>query len=185
MKHSLIMLLSFAITALNGSELAEKSRPAEAAWHDKFAKVFPGQPGDVYQVLRNDGGYGYEFLDAAEALKHGVRKLVVIDGWCASACVLFADRGRKKICITEQAVFAFHKGYAAYRASVGNYKFVDTLVVMFSDPPQSPDIDAWVKTRGGYPAQGVLTMNFSEAQRFWRVCSPEETLPLTQTQTTD
>jgi hypothetical protein len=109
------------------------------------------------------------FRAAAEAVRQGnVRRQIVVDGPWASACVLFADVVRSRVCITPRAWFGFHKGTThqllwtpQYLIAVQRNRF---------DPSHSPDIDAWVRARKGYPATGVLRMPFKEARRFWPVC---------------
>jgi hypothetical protein len=38
------------------------------------------------------------------------------------------------------------------------------------DPPQSPDIDRWIRANGGYPSKGVKVIPIKEARKFWPMC---------------
>jgi hypothetical protein len=96
----------------------------------------------------------------------------MIDGDCASACVILADEARPRVCITERAVFWFHKGYnRTVKPDDPNYRF---------DPIQSPDITAWVMEHGGFPAddEHMLDMHADEAQWFWPMCIRDPSAPL-------
>ncbi len=152
--------------------------PAKAPTYSPspFSVVF-GHCGirDPCFIAPNNGGYLYEFLQAAEAVNRGDKNLVVINTACGSACVLFADRARERVCIGELAVFQFHKGtrrhwtgFRQYPPEIWNVRF---------DPSHSSDIDSWVRERGGYPADGWLDMTYQEARRFWRPCDFNNLLP--------
>ncbi len=108
-------------------------------------------------VRYNGGGYLAAFREAAHMVQGGARKSVIIDGECISACALFADLARPHVCITEHAVFKFHKAV-----------FLPTQTRF--DPDHSTDIARWVNKHGGFPREGFLEMRISEARRFWPVC---------------
>jgi len=121
--------------------------------------------GKICTISRNMGGYLVVFQAAArEVLREGKR--LVINGECRSACAILADKARPNVCITSRARFGFHKAYVS--KIVGGKR----IKVPVYDPPQSPDIDRWVKARGGYPAPGKRHrwMSASEARVFWRIC---------------
>ena len=126
-------------------------------------------------IAPNNGGQVYLFVQAARAVNRGEKNLVVINTTCASACALFADRARERVCIGELAVFQFHKGTRLHWTGFRQYP-PDIWNVRF-DPPQSPDIDSWIRERGGYPADGWLDMTYQEARRFWRPCDFNSVLP--------
>jgi hypothetical protein len=69
-----------------------------------------------------------------------------------------ADIARPSACITENALFFFHKG--AYE---GNLDI--RLKVKYSS-----DIDTWIERHGGQPEKGFLKMSFEEAKAFWKIC---------------
>jgi len=125
-----------------------------------------GPCGDPCRVAGNDGGELVYFLEAAEELNARGDRLVVIDGACRSACAAFADRARAHVCITPNARFGFHK------ASVYTADLSERLAQV--EPPQSPDILAWVAANGGFPTNGMRDMDANDAARFWRACTVEE-----------
>src|SRR3989344_6681968 len=144
--------------------------PATALADSYIEKAFGCRQGENPCVITyNPGGVIYEFGEAyTEALE--TNRLFVVDGICASACAMAMDTIRKyqRVCITPWAVFGFHKttgvDFALLPYGVGVYK-------KRSDPPQSPDIDMWVRVlHKGYPTDGILWMPFSEAKHFWPVC---------------
>ena len=126
-------------------------------------------------IAPNGGGSINLFLQAARAVNRGDKNLVVINTTCASACALFADKARERVCIGEFAVFQFHKGTRSYWTGFRQYP-PDIWNGRF-DPLQSPDIDSWIRERGGYPATGWLDMTYQEARRFWRPCDFNPMLP--------
>ncbi len=67
-----------------------------------------GDCGDPCVVRFSPGGPNDIFTEAAKAVNDGGKKMVVIDGTCVSACTIFADKARPHVCVTENAVFAFH-----------------------------------------------------------------------------
>jgi hypothetical protein len=143
-------------------------KPALASWEDAFQAAF-GACGDPCVIRSCPGGNVATFRAAAEAVIYGnVRRQIVVDGPWASACVLFADMVRRRVCITPRARFGFHQGTThelfftpRYIVAVPRNRF---------DPSHSADIDGWVRARKGYPARGMLRMSFREARRFWPVC---------------
>jgi hypothetical protein len=125
---------------------------------DIVSDIF-GDCGEPCVIRESGGGFVPLFMKA--------REQVIIDGACASACVLFADYARSKICVTPWAVFGFHKG-THYNLATLSYGLPSSTLRF--DPPHSGDIDGWVKVRGGYPYDGILWMSATEAVRFWRPC---------------
>lgn len=113
-------------------------------------------------VRRNMGGSLRLFEDATqEVLNEG--KFLIIDGECSSACVILADKARPNVCITQRAVFKFHK--ASITGNVGG-----KMMTAYSNPPQSSDIDLWVESKGGYPDRRFLSMDATQAVEFWPMC---------------
>jgi hypothetical protein len=133
--------------------------PPPAAAGEHFAKGFLAACGEPCIITANGGGRLDHFLALAAAVK-AQKRTVIIAGPCFSACAIFADFARENVCITAAARFGFH------RSSNEN------------DPPQSPDIAAWVEAHGGYPANssGKLTMMEAAAVgQFWRTCPGPDT----------
>ena len=142
---------------------------ADASWEAVFQAAF-GPCGEPCVIRSCPGGNVKIFNAAASAVLHGnVRRTIVVDGQWTSACVLFADMARERVCITPRARFGFHKGTThqlfftpGYIVAVEKGRF---------DPAHSSDIERWVRARKGYPTRGLLQMPFNEARRFWRVCN--------------
>lgn len=130
-----------------------KEDPIRAAFGGWFSSC-----GNPCVVTYNKGGPIAIFEEAAHAIRNS-DTLLIIDGACKSACAIAADQARDHVCITKKAAFSFHKAYI-----VGRIRF---------DPTQSPDIDTWVKDRGGYPTGSFLTMLYEDAKRFWKTCPPQ------------
>lgn len=134
------------------------------------ARALPFTPGGAAAVARvigpcaedcvvrsNNGGSIVYFEDAAHVIRRA-RKKLIIDGYCASACMVMADRARPRTCITERAVFAYHK--TNYNRAI----------------PLSSDLHQWIMRQGGYPAfrgtPGIMPNQV--AQRFFRRCNSAE-----------
>ena len=113
-----------------------------------------GDCGDPCVISGSNGGRIVDFRAAAAAIQSGARKSVVIDGYCASACMTLAALTRSKVCITQRAVFAYHK-------------------TNFNRPiPLAPDMNRWMSRNGGFPEFGATpgVLPNEVAQSFWRVC---------------
>ena len=135
---------------------------------DVFARAF-GKCGATCVIRYNPGGEVRVFLAAARAVRAGAKRLVVIDGPCISACAIFADQARSKVCITGRASFGFHKARQFAVHSLGNGK-ARYREMGRSDPPHSADIARWVKQNGGFPYEGLRVMSARQATKFWRRC---------------
>jgi hypothetical protein len=106
-------------------------------------------------VVSNRGGVIVDFKAAGDAIRAGARQKLVIDGYCASACMVMADRARPRACITHNAVFAYHK-------------------TNFNRPiPLNGDLRGWINRHGGFPAfhgtPGIMPSQV--AARYWPTCS--------------
>jgi hypothetical protein len=145
-----------------------------------FAKAF-GEGTIIAASYGNGTKPAALFEDAAEEVRKNNR-MIKIDGPCASACAVFADFARPNVCVTDRAVFAFHKqtNTATFRTALTmngiplSYRYAEAQSM--SDPPASADIAAWVATRGGFPIEDdyrrMLKMYAAEAVRlnFWPMC---------------
>jgi hypothetical protein len=126
----------------------------------------------VCTISNNPGGDVGLFKQAAQEVL-GEGKQLRIDGVCASACVVLADLARLNTCITADAQLEVHQ---AYVIKVVGKTIVNGAVVPVGnlvrreDPPQSPDIDQWVRSHGGYPAEGMNVIPAAAAAQFWRMC---------------
>ena len=140
-----------------------------------------GECADPCIIKPNRGGSVETFRSAARGGLSGLEKQIVIGVPCISACAIFADLARPRVCIAEGAVFLFHMArHPMLNIEWFTIKSISTgfigepLIFIYSDPPQSPDIDAWVKSRGGYPKDRFLVMPFSTAKNFWPICAKEQ-----------
>lgn len=130
---------------------------------------------DSCVVKKNLGGEMREFQQAARELLMSPKLVVVVDGFCASGCAIFADAAREKVCITERSAFLFHKGKNVRPMVVAGKPIY--VVESYFDPPQSKDIDGWVRKEGGYPEKGFRPMPYSVASRIWKTCELKPPLP--------
>src|SRR5258705_11607402 len=113
-----------------------------------------GSCGNPCTVVASNGGRIIDFEDAGDAIRAGARQKLVIDGYCASACMVLADRARPRACITSRAGFAYHE--TNYNRPI----------------PLRSDLRAWIMSNGGFPAfNGIPGIMPNEvAQRFWPQC---------------
>ncbi len=136
---------------------------------DALRAAFP-DCGNPCVITNSPGGDMFLFRDAADSLQDG--DLVSITGSCVSSCVLFADYGRPRVCVSKTARMGFHQGVAQYKSHKP----------MYMDPPHSRDILLWVRERGDFPntEQGkpLLVMWYPDTNRFWPLCPG--TLPITK-----
>lgn len=147
--------------------LAAPHAQAQVPPHDAFGSVFGPCRGETCIIRSNPGGNVRQFMAAASEILREGRRVVVIDGPCASACVIFADIARERVCITRNARFGFHKA-TVYRAERGNRATM--RAVGRRDPAHSADIANWVRRNGGFPARGMRFMTNDQAGQFWRRC---------------
>lgn len=150
-----VLGLIACITVLNASTAV--SAPLSLGAMNALSRAV-GECSDPCVVQSNNGGRVVDFEDAADAIRAGARKQVVIDGYCASSCMVMADRARGRVCITSRAVFAYHK--TNYGRPI----------------PLRRDLRRWiVRSGGGFPAfhatPGIMPNHV--AQRFWRRCPSE------------
>ena len=158
--------LVFTGLVLAGLFIASSSHAQPQA--EAFHAVFGPCRGQTCVISSNPGGNVSQFLAAANEVLQGAKRLVVIDGPCASACVIFADVARERVCITRNASFGFHKA-TVLRAEQGR-SGQRLRAVARRDPPHSRDIASWVRRNGGFPEQGMRTMDNRQAGQFWRRC---------------
>ena len=112
-----------------------------------------GNCGNPCTIVRNMGGRIIDFEDAGDAIRSGKQRLV-IDGYCASACMVMADRARPRTCITSRAVFGYHK-------------------TNFGRPiPLRADLRGWIIRHGGFPRFGARpgVMPNNVARQFFPAC---------------
>ncbi len=129
-----------------------------------------GCKGDPCVVRINLGGNIGKFVDAANAIAFGDRKLVIIDGECASACTVLIDRIKDKVCLTAWAKLEFHRGSRPPFASVGIFSFQYKKLI---DIHYSPAVEEWIQKEGGLPKDGsFITMPVNVAMTIWSPCPP-------------
>jgi hypothetical protein len=160
--RSMILAAGLALVCLAAPQSAE----AQTRGGNAFNKAFGRCSGETCIVRFNPGGEVNTFLRAAAAVRAGAKRLVVIDGPCYSACAIFADVTRDKVCITDRASFGFHKARVMASAR-GSRRFRE---VARHDPRHSRDIASWVYRNGGFPSKGFTVMKASAAAKFWRRC---------------
>jgi len=125
------------------------------------ARVTLANCGDPCTIQNNKGGVIVDFEKVGDAIRAGARQMLVIDGFCASACMVMADRARPRACITPRARFAYHET---------NY---DRPI------PLNADLHDWIMSHGGYPSYAAMGIMPNEtAQQFWPLCSQEPTATL-------
>jgi len=111
---------------------------------------------DPCTIQSNNGGVIADFENAGDAIHAGARQMLVIDGFCASACMVMADRARPRTCITPRAQFGYHET---------NY---DRPI------PLHADLNDWIMRHGGFPSYSRMgIMPNDAAQQFWPLCSQE------------
>jgi hypothetical protein len=113
---------------------------------------------DPCTIQNNNGGVIADFENAGDAIHAGARQMLVIDGFCASACMVMADRARPRACITSRAQFGYHE-------------------TNYSRPiPLEADLNGWIMQHGGFPSYNRMgIMPNDAAQQFWPLCSEEPT----------
>ena len=98
--------------------------------------------GRICTVTDSPGGFIVSFLKAAQRIKRDDITLR-IDGTCASACTIAADKARPNVCLTPRALLRFHNGYG-HDASGNVTRFDPTALY-------SGDLAVWVDRNGGFP----------------------------------
>lgn len=163
--HRLFLAAGLALAGL----LLPATGQAQAPGSHAFEAAFGQCRGDVCVIRHNNGGEINRYIRAAQAVRAGAKRQVVIDGPCRSACAIFADIARERVCVTDRASFGFHKArlYQVAPARGGRPQFRE---IGRQDPQHSPDIAGWVHRNGGFPNQGYRTMNAQTATQFWRHC---------------
>lgn len=105
-------------------------------------------------IQSNNGGIIVDFEHAGDAIRAGARQKLVIDGYCASACMVMADRARPRACMTSRAQFGYHK--TNYNRPI----------------PLHADLHGWIVRHGGFPTyHGMGIMPNEVARQFWPLCS--------------
>jgi len=123
-------------------------------------------------IRNNPGGDVQLFQQAAQEVMDEGKRLV-IDGFCASACVVLADLARTNTCITADAQIAVHKASiirVTGKTYVDGREVPTGRLLRREDPPDSDDINAWVNAHGGYPTKGVKIIPVKDARQFWAMC---------------
>ena len=116
---------------------------------------------DPCTIQNNNGGVIADFENAGDAIRAGARQMIVIDGFCASACMVMADRARPRACITSRAQFGYHET---------NYN---------RPLPLHADLNEWVMSHGGFPSYNRMgIMPNDAAQQFWPLCPQDPTTTL-------
>jgi hypothetical protein len=144
------IIASLFLIALGATTAA--AAPTGSSGAAAIARVVGGC-GNPCIVAGNNGGRIVDFERAASAIRSSHRMLV-IDGFCASACMTMADRARPRACITPNAVFAYHK-------------------TNWNRPiPLGAGPRKWIMRHGGFPNFGATPgiMPNRVARQFWPLC---------------
>jgi len=143
-------------------------RMRESYWMSSEVNKMLEACGDPCFIRYNEGGYVAVALEVADQIVRNDKHLI-IDGVCASACVLLADKARPNVCITKRALMSLHEG--EMQVEVWGFSIYSWPVTL----PHSKDIDIWVKERGGYPKtkklEKFLHMPYEDAKQFWKTCA--------------
>jgi hypothetical protein len=151
MRSRFVMLvcLPMMMLAASAAQAIPLNRAAAA-----IARVV-GDCSNPCTIQSNNGGVIVDYEAAGNAIRAGARRKLVINGFCASACMVMADRARPRACITSSAVFAYHK--TNYNRPI----------------PLSGDLRNWIVRHGGFPefhgTPGI--MSNVVARKFWPLCS--------------
>lgn len=126
-----------------------------------------------YIVIINGSGGGDIAAHMTTAIGlMGSASHVVLNGPCASACVVILEMVRSKICFTDKATLGFHK----------SVMFDENNRPIFLDmhPYFRAGIREWVKARGGWPTPkyngtqlidaNLLWMQPADMRQFWTHC---------------
>jgi hypothetical protein len=150
-----LTVVAYIVTVLPADALP--IRPVRPEAFDAVARAV-GRCGDPCVVSGSNGGRVIDFEDAASAIRRGAREKLVIDGFCASSCMTMASFARPRTCITERAVFAYHK--------TNRNRPI----------PLNSDLQRWILARGGYPEFGATPgiMSNQAARKFFPLCGSEK-----------
>lgn len=112
----------------------------------------------VCVITDHQGGLVWDAWKASRAvLAHQI--IVVIDGECQSACVLFAEWARWNVRVTERAVFVFHQGL---NPETGKHQ----------PNTHSDEVQKWVDQNGGEritnDPKKSLRMAWPDTANFWK-----------------
>ncbi len=164
MEHALKILFSIAL--LMGAIFWETS----FAKAENHADTVLGCTARPCIVNKNYGGEIHKFKSAGNKIARNKEQLV-INGDCASACVIAAEIAKPRACITPKARFGFHKAFIFVETEANGEKVLTKTNL--HDMPVSPKLAKWVNDRGGFPVDPLLWMSYAEAQKFWPSCMIE------------
>jgi len=139
----------------------------ESSGPSDHARAMLDNCGDPCTIQNNNGGLIADFENTGDAIRAGARPALVIDGFCASACMVMADRARPRACITSRAQFGYHE--TNYNRPI----------------PLDADLNGWIMQHGGFPSYNRMgIMPNDAAQQFWPLCAEDSTIvayPTTRT----
>lgn len=109
--------------------------------------VYTARAGEPVLIQNDVGGslYVYEARGNEDAR---LGRLWVVDGLCASACSYAALAHRSNTCVTPNGYFGIHLG----RTRKG-----------FVNVPYPAVVEAWIRLRGGAPADGAPVFMYADA----------------------
>jgi hypothetical protein len=118
-------------------------------------------------IKDNVGGGLMEFALAAKAASY-MKMRFVVDGTCSSACALFADIARARVCIGPEAHLGFHKWARVAWAEGPDGRI--PLSTTYYEPRENEDLLDLVRANGGFPEKGMNFLPFSAALTIWWSC---------------
>ncbi len=122
-------------------------------------------------VIRNDRGGLINNYIAKYKRWAAQDKLVVVDGYCASACTTAIGLiPRHNLCVTRNAVWGFHGSYTNTLIVGGAKTEAPTLTHLMTDT-YTHDVQAWIDRHGGIKTyKRMLLMKYPETLNYFRAC---------------
>jgi len=109
------------------------------------------------------GDYGGAVTEYLAATWETRPRTIIVMGDCASACSIAVDREASRVCLEPSARLGFHRGVA---------DGVETDLPLYLYRPQ---LQRWIRWHGGLPPPRLmLWMDYGQARRFWRACTPAD-----------
>jgi len=162
------------------------SKAAGITFEEAIRTVCNDISNNVCVIKRNYGGELGLFAGAVVYARM-VNMHVVVDGPCASGCVVFASAMRPNVCVTQNAKMMIHLG-TIRRVFDSSDKEVDPAVdqdrywnphwgdrVVYEPflPPYGDDINAWALSNNKIPGSPryAYTLTRDEMLKFWKPCA--------------
>lgn len=157
MRSALALAAAAICTALSAGSASAQDARAVRAMEREYAAGILGRCGNPCVVRACPGGLEPHHVFVGRAVRAGRLPRIEVAGTWSSACVALAAAARPRICLRPGARMRVHTGWNVLTGRPQAQKL-------------PPDLSAWVRSRGGVPARGWLTLDTSTASRFWRMC---------------